>query len=115
ARVQVLLLDPGIGHPEGARIMDAPVRILSAPKSTLLLTRSEIAELMRLDDYLAAAERAFHSLADPGSAPPPMPLYIPVREGGFHAKGACLGADCDYVALKLHANFPSNPRRCDRP
>jgi ornithine cyclodeaminase/alanine dehydrogenase len=78
---------------------------------TLVLTRAEIAQLMTLGDYRAAADEAFTAQAE-GRASSPPPLHIPVENGGFHAKGARLHTPCgDYATLKLNGNFPGNPER----
>ncbi|MGH6786807.1 MAG: ornithine cyclodeaminase family protein [Novosphingobium sp.] len=76
--------------------------------STLILSRAEIAALMRPADYLAAVELAFRA-AHQGRASSPLPLHLPVPGGGFHAKAAMLCDDRDYAALKLNGNFPGNP------
>ena len=62
------------------------------------------------DGYLDAVEAAFRALAE-GRASAPMPMHIPVDGGGFHAKGALLVLDRPYVAVKVNANFPGNPKR----
>lgn len=72
--------------------------------------RRELASLMDLDAYYAAIEAAFRAHAE-GRAIVPMPLHIPVEEGGFHAKGAFLALDHAYVAVKVNSNFPGNPKR----
>lgn len=82
----------------------------AALKPALLLKRSEIAALMTPQDYLAAVEAGFRSYASGGCDIPP-PMHIPAGEGGFHAKGARIELDRDYVAVKLNGNFPGNPRR----
>lgn len=60
--------------------------------------------------YLAAVEAGFRSYAS-GHASVPMPLHIPVQNGGFHAKAARVTLDRDYVAVKVNGNFPDNPQR----
>ena len=86
------------------------IRPITAPQ-TLVLTRAEIAQLMTLNDYRAAADEAFTAQGQ-GRASSPPPLHIPVENGGFHAKGACLRtAHGGYVTLKLNGNFPGNPER----
>jgi ornithine cyclodeaminase/alanine dehydrogenase-like protein (mu-crystallin family) len=60
--------------------------------------------------YLAAVEAAFRSFAS-GDVSLPMPMHIPVPDGGFHAKGALVVLDRAYVAVKVNANFPGNPQR----
>src|SRR5690349_16808733 len=75
---------------------------------TLILSRSDIAALMRPADYLAAVETGFRALAE-GRAQAPSPLAIPGQGGAFHAKGASLRLERPYAALKLNGNFPDNP------
>ncbi len=90
------------------------VRKAEAPP-TFVLTRADIAELMTLGDYRAAATEAFRAMAE-GRALSPPPLHIPADGGGFHAKGARLRTHCgDYVALKLNGNFPRNPQQTGLP
>lgn len=74
---------------------------------TLLLTRSEVAALLTLDDCIAAVEDAFR-LRGLGEVPPSGILGIPVAGGGFHLKAAVLG---DRFAAKVNGNFSSNPAR----
>src|SRR6185436_10955274 len=52
----------------------------------------------------------FRSYAN-GRASVPMPMHIPVENGGFHAKGALVVLDRAYVAVKVNGNFPGNPQR----
>jgi ornithine cyclodeaminase/alanine dehydrogenase-like protein (mu-crystallin family) len=75
---------------------------------SLILTRSDIAALMRPGDWLAAAETAFLAAGE-GRAEAPPPLAIAGTQGVFHAKGAALRGERAYAALKLNANFPGNP------
>lgn len=75
---------------------------------TLLLSGADVAALMRPADWLAAAEAGFAAVAA-GRAFSPAPMAIEAKGGGFHAKGASLGGERPYVALKLNANFPGNP------
>lgn len=90
------------------------VRKAEAP-ATLVLTRADIVELMRLGDYRAAAVDAFKAMAE-GRALSPPPLHIAADGGGFHAKGAHLRTHHgDYVALKLNGNFPRNPQQTGLP
>ncbi len=81
---------------------------------SLILTRTEIAALMRPGDWLEAVETAFRAAGE-GRADAPSPLAIHGSEGVFHAKAAGLRGDRHYVALKLNANFPGNPRRLGLP
>jgi alanine dehydrogenase len=80
------------------------------PSPALILRGSEIAALMDPAAYLAAVEAGFRCYAS-GSASVPMPMHIPVQDGGFHAKGARVVLDRAYVAVKVNGNFPGNPQR----
>lgn len=74
---------------------------------TLLLSRSEIASLLDLDDVVREVERAFAMHAG-GAIPAPGMLGLSVGSGGFHIKSAWLpGADPRF-AVKTNANFPGN-------
>jgi len=85
-----------------------------AQTPALLLRRSEISALMDPAAYLAAVEEGFRSYAK-GDAFVPMPMHIPVRDGGFHAKGALVSLDRPYVAVKVNGNLPRNPERTGLP
>lgn len=74
---------------------------------TLLLSRADIAGLMRPGDYLEAVETGFRA-AEEGRAAAPAPMAVAGQGGSFHAKGASLRQDRPYVALKLNGNFPDN-------
>ncbi|HYE28568.1 MAG TPA: ornithine cyclodeaminase family protein [Allosphingosinicella sp.] len=75
---------------------------------TLLLSRADIAALMRPADYLDAVEAGLRS-AEQGLAMAPPPLSLAGDGGKFHAKGASLRLQRLLVALKLNGNFPDNP------
>jgi len=80
------------------------------PPPALVLCRTEITALMDPVAYLAAVEAGFRCYAS-GDASVPMPMHIPLQDGGFHAKGALVVLDRAYVALKVNGNFPGNPQR----
>ncbi|MGE5322431.1 MAG: ornithine cyclodeaminase family protein [Actinomycetota bacterium] len=77
---------------------------------TLLLTGSEIAELLTLPDCIEAVEEAFR-LHGEGLALAPGVLGMHAREGGFHIKAGLLHLRRNYFAAKTNANFPCNPSR----
>ena len=77
---------------------------------TRVLTRGDVANLLTLDDSIAAVERAFARSAR-GEALPSGVLGVPAHGGGFHIKAAGLRLDRLYVAVKVNANFPANPER----
>ena len=83
--------------------------------STLILARSDIAELMNLSDYRDAVENAF-SLFASGRITGAGILDIPATDGMFHVKGSGMPIGDDlYVAVKVNGNFPDNQRRFGLP
>lgn len=76
--------------------------------ATLIIARRDIVRVMNPADYLRAMELAFRAAAT-GKAHSPQPMHMPVARGGFHAKGASISLDRDYVAVKINGNFPGNP------
>jgi alanine dehydrogenase len=74
---------------------------------TLLLTRSDVAQLLSLDECIEAVEQAFtmqHSSKTTIAG-------LSVSSGGFHMKAATLEFDRPYFAAKVNANFPLNRMR----
>jgi alanine dehydrogenase len=85
----------------------------SSPE-VLVITRSDIARVMKPGDFLNAVDQAFRAVAA-GTANSPHPMHIPVMRGGFHAKGGSISLDRDYVAVKINGNFPGNPAELNLP
>jgi alanine dehydrogenase len=75
---------------------------------TLLLTRKDVAELLSLEDCMAAVEAAFKRYAL-GQATAPKVLALHTPKGGFHIKAGLLDLGSSYFAAKINANFPGNP------
>jgi alanine dehydrogenase len=75
----------------------------------LLLTRSDVADLLDLDSCIAAVEEAFR-LHGTGDAVTGV-LGIHVPGGGFHIKAGTLRLSRPYFAAKTNANFPNNPAK----
>jgi len=82
--------------------------------TTLLLTRRDVADLLSLDECIAAVERAF-LLHSEGRALGPGVLGVHVPGGGFHIKAAALPLGRAYFAAKTNANFSDNPARFGLP
>ena len=80
----------------------------------LIITRRDIVRVMSSADFLSAAEQAFRATAS-GKAYSPPPMHLPVERGGFHAKGASISLERDYVAVKINGNFPGNPTELGLP
>ena len=76
-------------------------------KPALLLTRSDVAELLDLDSCISAVEAAFR-LHGAGEAHTAV-LGVHVPGGGFHTKAGTLRLARHYFAVKTNANFPNNP------
>ena len=81
---------------------------------TLLLSRGEVAELLSLDECIAAVEEAFRLLGE-GRVGPPGVLGVHTQGGGFHIKAGTLPLARPYFAAKVNANFPENPARFGLP
>jgi alanine dehydrogenase len=73
--------------------------------TTLILTRSDVERLLRLEECIDAVERVFQLQAE-GKVPSPEILGFHVPDGGFHIKAAGYSS---YFAAKVNANFPGNP------
>lgn len=85
---------------------------MTAP--VLIMTRKNIAALMRPADYLGAMNAGFRAFKE-GRAQSPLPMHIDGVGGAFHAKGAAMRNGDAYVALKFNGNFPDNPARFGLP
>src|SRR5438309_1059549 len=83
-------------------------------EKTLLLTRTDVAELLGIEECIAAVERAFKLHAE-GKTLPPGILGIHATDGGFHIKAGLLELKRLYFAAKVNANFPQNSRRFGLP
>ena len=81
---------------------------------TLLLTRSDIADLLPIEVCIEAVEHAFR-LHGEGRAEPPGILGIHAHGGGFHIKAGILDLGRRYFAAKTNGNFPGNPERFGLP
>jgi len=83
-------------------------------KGTLLLSRSDVAGLVTLDQCIAAVEDAFRQYGL-GHAVTPKTLGMPCVDGGFHIKAAMLKCSTPYFAAKLNGNFFHNRQRFAMP
>jgi alanine dehydrogenase len=81
---------------------------------TLLLSRTDVASLLTLDECIAAVEDAFRRHAE-GQTSPPRVLGMASIDGGFHIKAALLGESLPYFAAKLNGNFFHNQQRFAMP
>jgi alanine dehydrogenase len=76
-------------------------------RGTLLLTRTDVAQLLSLDECIEVVEHAFRIqyLSKTTIA------GLIVTGGGFHIKAATVELDRPYFAAKVNANFPLNRLR----
>jgi alanine dehydrogenase len=81
---------------------------------TLLLSRSDVAASLSLDDCITAVEDAFRR-SGRGEAPPSGILGMTANDGGFHVKAAFLRLSRSYFAAKINANFSGNRERFGLP
>jgi len=82
--------------------------------SILVLSRTDVFELLSLRDCVEAVESAFRLHAE-GRTLGPGVLSVPATDGGFHIKAAGLVGERSYFAAKTNANFPANPKRFGLP
>jgi len=80
----------------------------------MIITRRDIMRVMKPADFLDAVEQAFRAAAM-GKAHSPHPMHLPMQRGGFHAKGASISLERNYVAVKINGNFPANPAELGLP
>ena len=76
----------------------------------LVLSRQDVLALLSLRDCIGAVETAFRLHAEQRTFGPGV-LGVAAGAGGFHVKVAGLRGQPSYVAAKINANFPDNPRR----
>jgi len=74
-------------------------------EKTLLLRRTDVEELLRLHECIAAVDGIFR-LQGEGKVPPPRILGVNAPRGGLHVKAGLLPGDRNYLVAKLNANFP---------
>jgi alanine dehydrogenase len=75
--------------------------------ASLLLSRSEVAQLLTIPECIDAVEKMFRLLGE-GKLPAPGILGIKAKEGGLHIKAGLLPGNRDYIVAKLNTNFPRN-------
>jgi ornithine cyclodeaminase/alanine dehydrogenase-like protein (mu-crystallin family) len=75
----------------------------------VILTRSDIDQLLDPTACIAAVEAAFRMLANGAMRSAILGLHV--ADGGFHAKAAAMPGKRPYFAAKVNANFPGNPLR----
>src|SRR5205807_1240353 len=87
---------------------------MTSSAGTLLLARTDIADLLTLDECIAAVDDAFRQHGE-GKTSAPKVLGMPAIDGGFHIKAALLSSSPPYFAAKLNGNFFHNSQRFAMP
>ena len=82
--------------------------------AALLLSRSEVGELLTMQECIDAVETMFRQLGE-GTLPAPGILGIRSERGGLHIKAGLLPGERDYLVAKLNTNYPGNPAEHDLP
>lgn len=85
--------------------------------TSLLITRSEVKQLLPIGECIEAVQSAFVRYAR-GESIPPAVLGVHVEGGGFHVKSSGLRRAIDdrlIFAAKINANFPGNRERSGLP
>jgi ornithine cyclodeaminase/alanine dehydrogenase-like protein (mu-crystallin family) len=72
---------------------------------TRILTQTDVAALLTIDDCIAAVESVFRDYGE-GRIAAPQSLGVHAANGTFHVKAAV----ANVFAAKINANFPANPR-----
>src|SRR5262245_51773143 len=72
-------------------------------RGTLILTRSDVAAALTIDDCIVAVEDAFR-LHAAGRTLGPGVLGVPATDGGFHIKAAGLKLERTWFAVKCNGN-----------
>lgn len=83
-------------------------------EETLLLRRSEVAELLSFPECIDAVEKVFRWQGE-GKLSPAGILGLKARDGNLHVKTANLAEATNYVVAKLNTNFPQNRTRFGLP
>jgi len=86
----------------------------AGPRTTLLLSRSDVTEFLPMSACISAVEAAFAAQAA-GLTIAAGVLGAHAPGGGFHVKTAGVSTSRAYFAAKINANFPDNPRRLNLP
>src|SRR4051812_21801303 len=79
-------------------------------EGTLLLRRTDVAELLTLKECIEAVEGVFR-LQGEGKVPAPQILGVKATHGGLHVKAGLLPDEKGYLVAKLNTNFPGNSRQ----
>jgi alanine dehydrogenase len=83
-------------------------------EGTLFLRRSEVAQLLTLEECIDAVEKVFRWQGE-GKVPVPAILGVAAPRGGLHVKAGLLPGERSYLVAKLNTNFPGNVQQFGLP
>ncbi|MBH15864.1 MAG: ornithine cyclodeaminase family protein [Gemmatimonadetes bacterium] len=83
-------------------------------RETLLLSGSEISQILGLEDYFDLVENAFRLYAEDKSLGTGL-LHVDTENGEFHIKAGGLVTEKTYLGLKLNGGFFQNQKRFGLP
>jgi alanine dehydrogenase len=81
---------------------------------TLILSRSDVAKLLTIEECMETVEAAFKMFAQ-GKVDPPKVLGIHASNGGLHIKAGTMKLNSNYIVAKMNSNFPGNPGKFNLP
>jgi alanine dehydrogenase len=81
---------------------------------TLILSRSDVAKLLTIEECMRAVESAFKMFAE-GKVDPPKVLGLHAASGGLHIKAGAMKFNSNYIVAKMNSNFPENPGKFNLP
>lgn len=85
-----------------------------AMSETLILSRSDVAKLLTIEQCMDAVEAAFKMFAE-GKVDPPKVLGLHALNGGLHIKAGTMKLNSNYIVAKMNSNFPQNPGKFNLP
>ena len=83
-------------------------------KPVILLSRTNVKDLLTIDEGISAVENAF-KLYGMGKVTPPGILGLHADAGGFHIKAGLMKLVNSYFVAKTNANFPENKKNFNLP
>jgi ornithine cyclodeaminase/alanine dehydrogenase-like protein (mu-crystallin family) len=86
----------------------------AAMSDTLILSRSDVAKLLTIEECMDAVESAFKMFAE-GKVDPPKVLGLHASHGGLHIKAGAMKLKSNYIIAKMNSNFPGNPGKFNLP
>jgi alanine dehydrogenase len=81
---------------------------------TIILSRTDVAGLLSINECMDAVESAFKMFAE-GKTSAPKVLSLHSSKGGLHIKAGIMNLKSNYIVAKMNSNFPENPAERNLP